>query len=58
MFYNMPKDQVQTMAAAELKKRNWEFFVDDNVWLKINRQGEQVIFNPEEWREETREENL
>jgi CCR4-NOT transcription complex subunit 2 len=40
MFYSMPKDVMQGMAAVELYRREWRYHSELRSWLKVSTQSE------------------
>jgi hypothetical protein len=46
MFYVLPKDIVQALAAQELCRRDWKFHVDLKVWIKARTAVEQQQSHP------------
>ncbi|KAA6411802.1 MAG: NOT2 family [Lasallia pustulata] len=68
MFYTMPRDVMQEVAAGELTNRNWRYHKDLKVWLTkdVNygdptpispgaERGSYIFFNPSTW-QRTRQE--
>ncbi|OLY78546.1 General negative regulator of transcription subunit 2 [Smittium mucronatum] len=67
IFYSMPKDELQLMAAEELYKRQWRFHKDFHFWLtkdpesqptSRSSQGEQgifIVFDPITWEKTKRD---
>ncbi|OMJ15406.1 putative NOT transcription complex subunit VIP2 [Smittium culicis] len=61
IFYSMPKDELQLVAAEELYKRQWRFHKELRIWItkdpeaqvsSRNAQGEQgvfIVFDPTIW---------
>ncbi|PWN42915.1 hypothetical protein IE81DRAFT_289603 [Ceraceosorus guamensis] len=59
IFYSMPRDVMQQIAAAELYQRNWRFHVELQLWLTQNgeptqktptyERGSYVFFDPRTW---------
>lgn len=39
MFYSMPRDQLQTVAAIELYRREWWYHADLRLWMKMRNNG-------------------
>jgi|LakMenEpi03Aug12_release.lakeMendotaPanAssembly.Ray.scaffolds.fasta_scaffold1041827_1 CCR4-NOT transcriptional regulation complex NOT5 subunit len=55
IFYNMPNDRQQLVAAETLTVRGWTYIVEDMRWVKmkmINNQPRFIKFNPDTWSEE------
>ncbi len=55
IFYNMPNDKQQVVAAEALTLRGWTYVAEDMRWVKMKVAGGQARFtrfNPETWSEE------
>ncbi len=58
IFYYMPKDTLQLLAAEELYKRKWRYNTDHTIWFtteggegdKNNEYASYMYFNPNEWK--------
>lgn len=51
IFYNMPNDRTQILAALQLQDRGWVYVEEEMVWVK--QSGIQFSrFNPYAWQEE------
>ena len=61
IFYYMPRDTLQILAAEELYKRKWRFNTDYTIWFtlegaKENDKGDKssaesyLYFNPNQWK--------
>ncbi len=58
IFYYMPKDTLQLLAAEELYKRKWRYNTDYTIWLTSESTDEKssgdnnnyMYFNPNEWK--------
>eukprot|EP00049_Salpingoeca_infusionum_P023544 m.12686 g.12686 ORF g.12686 m.12686 type:complete len:337 (-) comp5855_c0_seq1:179-1189(-) len=61
MFYNMPQDSAQLMAAKYLYNKEWRYHRQLKVWLRAaegstpaqsreSEQGQYLIFDPTEWK--------
>ncbi|MCJ1421366.1 hypothetical protein MMC32_007729 [Xylographa parallela] len=68
MFYTMPRDVMQEVAAIELTGRNWRYHKELKVWLTKDPQfgdpqpisheaerGRYVVFNEKMWQRESRD---
>jgi CCR4-NOT transcriptional regulation complex NOT5 subunit len=55
IFYFMPKDTLQLLAAEELFKRKWRYNTDNTLWFSSDTNEEKgsesfMYFNPNEWK--------
>jgi CCR4-NOT transcription complex subunit 2 len=51
IFYNMPNDRAQILAASQLTDRGWVYVEEEMVWVK--QSGNQFSrFNAYAWQEE------
>jgi CCR4-NOT transcriptional regulation complex NOT5 subunit len=56
IFYNMPNERAQIVAAESLEAKGWVYIPDEISWVRMktlaNGQSSFTRFNPELWQEQ------